>query len=112
MVVVVLLFTTPSLGVATVADNTGLVPTAAFSGVIGTNTVVLAPLVMVAELVQDTNVPAVEQVKPLLVNVAGAVTLFGMLRVKVTGPEVGAVPMLLKLTGTVLVCPATSTGAG
>ena len=101
--VVVLLFGLLSLPVATVADSTGLVPTAPSNGVIGTRTVVLAPLVMVAELLHDTSVPEVEQVKPLLVNVAAAVTLAGILRVKVTGPEVGAVPTLLRLTGTVLV---------
>lgn len=103
VVVVVLLFGLLSLPVAAVADSTGLVPVAPGSGVIGTSTVVLAPLVMDAGLLQLTSVPDVAQVKPLLVNVADAVTLAGILSVKLTGPEVGAVPMLLRLTGTLLV---------
>lgn len=64
---------------------------------------VLAPLVMVAELLQATSVPDVVQVKPLLVNEAEAVTLAGILRVKLTGPCVGTVPMLLTVTGRLLV---------
>ena len=70
VVVVVLLLGLLSLPVATVAVSTGLVPAAAARGVIGTRTVVLVPLVMVAELLHDTSVPEVEQVKPLLVNEA------------------------------------------
>ena len=48
----------------------------------------------------------------MLVNVAGAVILAGMLRVKLTRPEVGAVPILLRLTGRLLVCPTTRFGLG
>ena len=59
-----------------------------------------------------TSVPEVTQPKPLLVKLAGAVVLAGILRVKLTGPEVGAVPMLLTITGTVLVRPSVSTGRG
>ena len=101
--VVVLLFGLLSLPVAAVADTIGLVPTAAGSGVIGTSTVTLAAFEIETGLLHDTSVPEVEQVKPLLVNVAGAVTLFGMLRVNVVRPDVGAVPTLLRLTGILLV---------
>lgn len=102
VVVAVLLFGLLSLPVATVADRTRLVPVDAASGVMGTKIVVLVPFVTIVGLLQDTSVPEVAQVKPLLVNVADAVTLAGILRVRLTGPAVGAVPMLLTITGTAL----------
>jgi hypothetical protein len=110
VVIAVLLLGLPSLATATVAESCGLVPAAAGRGVMGTCTVVLAPLVMVAEELQITSVPEVTQPKPLLVNEAGTVTLAGTLSVKLTSPEVGAVPMLLIDIGTILVCPTTSAG--
>lgn len=102
VVVAVLLFGLLSLPVAAVADKIGLVPVDAARGVMGTNTVIPAPFVMEVGLLQDTRVPEVAQLNPLLLNVADAVTLAGILSVKLTGPAVGAVPMLLRLTGTVL----------
>lgn len=110
VVVAVLLAGLLSLAAVSVADSTGLVPVATGRGVMGTCTVVLAPLVIVAEELQLTSVPEVTQPKPLLVNVAGTVTLAGTLRVKLTSPELGAVPILLTVIGTILVCPTTSAG--
>ena len=89
--------------VATLPVNVRVLPTAAFSGVIGTVKVVLAPLARGPGLEQATVEPVVEHVNPLLANVAGAVTLFGIVSVVVIGPVVGIVPILLTLTGIVLV---------
>lgn len=101
-----------SPGVATRFVKVGDVPTAAANGVIGTVKVVLAALASGPGLEQATLVPVVEQLKPLLVNVAGAVTLAGIVSVVVIGPVVGALPMLLTPTGSELVCPATRAGLG
>lgn len=102
VVVAVLLAGLLSLAVDTVADNTGLVPAAAGRGVIVTCAVVLAPLVIIAELLQLTSVPEVAQLKPLLTKLAATVMLAGTLSVKLTGPTVGAVPILLRVMGIVL----------
>lgn len=103
VVTAVLLLTLLSAAVATVPDSTGLVPTAAFSGVMGIVNVVLVPLVIAADELQLTSVPEVAQVKPLLVKLATAVSVAGMLSVKLTGPSVVVVPMLLIVIRTVLV---------
>ena len=103
VVTTVLLLTLLSLAVATVPDSTGLVPTAAFSGVTGIVNVLLAPAVIEAGLLHDITVPDVVQLKPLLVKLAGTVRLPGTVSVKVTGPVVGAEPILLIITGMLLV---------
>ena len=101
-----------SLAVATVADRTGLVPAEAASGVMGTCTVVLTPLLSIPDELQLTKVPEVTQLKPLLVKEADTVILAGILRVKLDGPKVGTAPMLLTVTGKLLVCPTSKPGTG
>lgn len=95
MVTAVLLFMLPSPTVATVPEKTGLVPTAALSGVMGMARVELVPFVIVADELQLTSVPEVVQPKPWLLKLDAAVNVSGMLSVKLTGFCVEAVPMLL-----------------
>lgn len=110
VMVAVLLSGLLSLAVATVADRVGVCPTAV--AVMGTDTVTSAPSARMSEEVQVTILPRVEQPKPLLLNDAGALVLAGILRVKFTGPDVGEVPMLFTIIGTVLVWPSVRTGDG
>ena len=64
------------------------------------------------ELVQDTLLPVVVQPNPLLVKVAGAVTLAGTVSVVVMGPVVAADPMLLTVMGRLRVWFGNRAGVG
>lgn len=92
-----------SPGVATTLENVRVVPTALFSGVMGTRNVEFAPLAIGPAFVQVTDTPDVTQPNPLLVKVAGAVTLAGSVSVVVMGPVVAPEPILLTVMGKLLV---------
>jgi hypothetical protein len=101
-----------SPGVVVVAVKVGVVPTAAGVGVIGTAKVLLVPAAIGPGLVQVTVPLVVVQVQPLLVKVAGAVTPEGKGSDVLIGPVVGPVPMLVTVTGRLLVTPSLRTGVG
>jgi hypothetical protein len=88
---------------ATLPLNVGLVPTMAALGVMGTLKIVDVPLPKAEEVLQLTNAPAVIQLQPLLVKVAGAVTPVGKFTVTFNGPPAEAVPTLEIVTGKSLV---------
>jgi hypothetical protein len=92
----------PGIG-ATSPVNVGLVPTIVALGVIGTLNVVDVPLAKAEEVLQLTTDPAVMQLQPLLVKLAGAVTPVGKLTVTANGPPAEAVPTLETVTGKLLV---------
>jgi hypothetical protein len=104
---------------ALVALNVGEKPTSTGLGVIGTLMVLLPPfgmgvlLVQVAVLaVKGSGGCVAVHVHGPLVKLAGAVTPGGKLTVVVTGPLVGATPMLLMVTGKVLGTVACNAGCG
>jgi hypothetical protein len=95
-----------------VALMVGVVPMVAALGVTGTLKLLDAPLLIGPELVQPTIVTVVLQLQPLLTNDAGAVKPVGKVMVVVIWPIDGADPMLLTVTGILLVAPAVRVGVG
>ena len=74
--------------------------------------VLLAPAAIGPGLTQVTICPLVVQVLPLLLKEAGADTPVGKVTVVVIGPVVVAVPLLVTVTGRLLLMVACSAGAG
>ena len=77
-------------------------PTTVTPGVTGILITVEPPFAITAVLLQETVEPVVVQVNPFDVKLAGAVKLAGSARLAVTRPVVGAVPILLTVSGIVL----------
>ena len=91
---------------AVVAFTTGLVPSKVAFGVTGTLKVEAFPLFIGPWFVHVTVKFTVLQLQPLLIKLAGAVMPVGNVTVVDIRPMLGAVPILLTVTGMLLVCPA------
>jgi hypothetical protein len=100
-----------SPGVVVVALKTGEVPTVDGPGTTGTLMTLSLPAVIGPALTQVTVWPLVVQVLPFDEKLAGAETPAGNVTVVVTGPA-AAEPVLLTVTGKVLVTPSLREGVG
>lgn len=100
------------MGVVTPPVKVGVVPRDAAVGITGTANVVLLPLLMATLLVQLMTPPVTTQPKMPVEKVASVVIPDGKGRLMVVSPVVGPDPMLLTLTGRLLVASTARTGDG
>ena len=104
-------FCSPATG-KVVALNTGCVPTALTPVKTGTLKPLLLPALMGPRLAQVTICPLVLHTQPLLLKLAGALMPLGNVTVVVMKPSAAPLPLLVMVTGKLLVAPATNAGVG